>query len=335
MKRIIWSLAVLIVLSGVAYWIYTEKGSTNTIQGELTDFSVKDTAAIDRIFMADDQGNTILLERGEEDWILNEKYKARPDGIRILLETIHKVRVKSPVSQPAMENVLKDIMGNHTKIEIYQGGSQPVKTYFVGSANQLHTGTHMLIDGSSRPFITHIEGFHGFLTTRYFTNENEWRDREVFAYQYGDIKSVSINYLDTPENNFKIVDKGDHETFDFFAGPNLEPVQAVNDVAVKGYLANYKLIHFEGFEETKPMSFIDSVMSNVPMFELELEQWDGETREVIGYRKPLKEGYDPEGNPIDYDLDRLYLYIDGEQFVVGQYTIFDQLTFRSRDFISG
>lgn len=335
MKRVIWSLAILVLLSGIAFWVYNQNNQKSTIKSELTDFAVKDTAAIDKIFMADAQGKTILLERDGEDWRLNEKYKARPDGMRILLETIAKVRVKSPVSQPAIENVLKNIMGSHTKIEIYQGGSKPVKVYFVGSANQLHTGTHMLIDGSSRPYVTHIEGFHGFLTTRYFTNENEWRDREVFAYKYGDIKSVTIEYPGNPVDNFKIVDQGDHETFELYAGIDMQKVENTNEVAIKGYLANYKMIHYEGFEETKPMSYIDSVMNNTPTFNLKLEEWSGETHEIEGYRKPIKDGYDPEGQPIDYDVDRLYLFMNSHKLVVGQYAIFDQLTFKSRDFIGG
>ena len=37
-------------------------------------------------------------------------------------------------------------------------------------------------------------------------------------------------------------------------------------------------------------------------------------------------GYDPEGNLIDNDLDRLYLELDNGEMVIGQYAIFDPLT---------
>lgn len=335
MKKVIIGLLALLLVGGITFWLYQEKGAKSTIKKEITDFAVSDTAAIDKIFMADEQGNTILLKRQEDHWTVNDKYRARRDGIRILLETIKLVRVKAPVSQPALENVLKDIMGNHTKIEIYQGGDNPVKTYFVGSPNQMHTGTEMLIEGSSRPFFTHIEGHHGFLTTRYFTNENDWRDREIFGYKYGDIAEVSITYPNEPQNSFRIIDQGDHEHFAVYSGSGEQVVENIDNAYIQNYLSNYKMIHYESFEETKSTTFIDSVMQSTPIFTINVKEEDGTERLVHGYRKPLKEGYDPEGNPIDYDLDRLYLYIDSNEFVVGQYAIFDRLTWKAANFKRG
>jgi hypothetical protein len=64
-----------------------------------------------------------------------------------------------------------------TKIEIYSKGEK-VKQYYVGHATQDNTGTYMLLTNPEtdknyeEPFITHIPGFEGFLSTRYLTESS-------------------------------------------------------------------------------------------------------------------------------------------------------------------
>ena len=149
-------LFLLGLVSLAAYFFF--KPSSSTLKKERSDFAVKDTASITKIFMADQQGRSVLLERiNVDNWKLNNEFKARPDAVNILLETIKRVTVKSPVNRAAFENVVKQIAGAGTKVEIYQGKDTPSKTYYVGHSNQEHTGTFMLMENSTVPFLTHME----------------------------------------------------------------------------------------------------------------------------------------------------------------------------------
>ena len=184
------SILLLVVVATVAIYFYITNNNS-TLKKELSDFAVADTASITKIFMADKNGKSILLERiNGISWKLNGKYEARQDGINNLLETIKRVTVKAPVNKAAFETVIKKLASNGVKVEIYQNNDKkPSKVYFVGGSNQEHTGTEMLLQGSSIPFLTHIEGFYGFLTPRYFVNENEWKDRTIFRYNYGELRT--------------------------------------------------------------------------------------------------------------------------------------------------
>lgn len=324
MKRLILAAIMLLILGVVAYFMSTAE-SGSTIRSELSNFAVEDTSIVMRIVMKDQSGRQVDLRRQpDQSWTVNEAYTARPDAIKILLSTMKKLSVKSPVSENRLESIFKGIISSHVHVDIYSDEAEPIKSYYVGGANQLHTGTNMMMDGSSRPFVIHLEGFHGFLTPRFFTNELEWRSREIFGSKIEEIASVEVTYHATPERNFHFKNHGAGDLL-LLAGPKMDQPARFDTLELNAYLAQYKMIHYESYEETKTESFLDSVKMSNPIFKIKLET-DDETKTVVGFRKPLKDGYDLEGNPIDYDQDRLYIWVDSNQLFIGQYAIFDKLT---------
>ena len=324
MKRLIIGV-VMVATLGIIAFVMQQNQDGSTIRSELSDFAFKDTASITRVLLKDESGEIIDLRRIQgREWSVNSEFTARPDAVEILLTTMKRLSVKTPVSQSAMESTLKNIIASHVIVEIYTDSDEPVKSYYVGGANQSHTGTNMMMTGSSRPFVVHIEGFHGFLTPRFFTNELEWRSREIFGYQVEEIASVQIKYQETPKSNFKVTNRGGGD-IEVMTGEELSNPMGFDTLLLNGYLSNYKMIHYESYEETKTDDFIDSIKQSTPLFTIELET-DNDSRIVHGYRKPLREGYDLEGNPVKYDQDRLYVWVDSNELFVGQYAIFDKLT---------
>jgi hypothetical protein len=86
-KSTIITLTILIALAGLSIYIYKSKGKTSTIDKEASAFSFKDTASIDKIFLADKDGKQVLLEKKSQGWILDGKYPVRPDILDFI--TIH------------------------------------------------------------------------------------------------------------------------------------------------------------------------------------------------------------------------------------------------------
>ena len=323
MKRLLLGGFLLWAL-GIVAAIMVWNDGPSTMRTELADFALEDPQSVTKIILKNERGEQVILEKQENYWKVNSDFKARPDAIDILLETMTDLSIKSPVSQSAMETILKNIIAKHTLVTVYEGGSTPVKEYYVGGSNQLHTGTNMMMNGSSRPFVMHIEGFHGFLTPRYFSNELEWRSREVFEYKPEDIEYVGISYSKTPQKNFMITltESGEREVR---YGENDEVLNGYDTLMLNAYLSEYKMVHDESYEETKPQTFIDSVKQSVPEFTIRLAA-KGKEHLVKGYKKPLPEGYDLEGNTVSHDQDRLYIWVDEGELFVAQYAIFDKLT---------
>lgn len=306
--------------AAVAYLYFTQ--STSTLGGELTDFAYRDTAALHQITLKDENGDLVTLRRTADGWSLNDSLKARPDAIKTLLSTMAKISVKAPVNEKAMNTALKIIIGSHTLVEAYDADGQLVKSYFIGGPDQSHTGTFALMSGSERPFVVHLEGFHGFLSPRYFTNWREWQHRELIALRTDEIKAVRVERFGERAGGLTL---SKNESGWEVSPLTDDRVLAFDTVLLSAYLQRFAMVHFESYEETKTEAYLDSVTQSPPFFTLTVESNSGEQIALRGFTKPHK-GMDMEGREIDYDVDRLYVQ-HGNQCYVGQYAIFNPLLY--------
>ena len=330
-RTTLFSLFLLVILAAAAVYI-NRQDSYSTFDGDDQNFAVRDTQNITKVFLADREGNRILIERQNAgNWILNNEYEARQSAVNVLLETIRELKVYSPVSKSKYENVLKKIAQSGIKVEIYKDGSKPVKTYYVGAANMDHTGNYMLIDGASKPYVVHIEGFHGYLSPRFFTREEDWRVKRIWNYSFGEIDEVELVYPSEPEKSF-LVKQQQPGIFGLYDGEGNE-VAPYDTASVLSYIAMFKDVNFESFEVTKTPEQHDSIAAQTPKTIYKVTDRSGRVRKVETHKKIMQDKFDPEtGEPIEVDLDRMYGIIDDELTVIVQYYVFDPLTAELQEF---
>ena len=321
------TILVIFILTLIASWLFYNN-RTGTIKEELRDFAVKDTASINKIFMADANGKKVTLEKtGIRSWQVNRQYEARMDAIDVLLQTIYLLELKSPVSKASFDQVVKNIAGKSTKVEIYQGGNKPVKTYFVGGATPDNSGTYMLLENSSAPFIIHIPGFTGYLTTRYFTDQEGWRSTDLFKYNIAEVKSVEVTYAEKPEDSFIIenISNGKLSLRSTYYG---QPIANFDTTALVEYLMNYQKINFEFIVNDIPPATLDSIVTHCKKFTITVTDDSGNKKMVNAFKKPVPEGTLNMNNElIHFDQDRMYALINNDKdVVIIQHFVFDKLT---------
>ncbi|MCB0400763.1 MAG: DUF4340 domain-containing protein [Flavobacteriales bacterium] len=332
-------IAILIVLVAVTVVIVTRQDAStiDDIEGAKSDFAVQDTAAISKIFIADRKGVQVTLTRKNNIWMVDGSYPARPDNVKLLLKTFYRIKVKSPVPKAAIENVKKNIITEGIKVEIYQGEDQPAKVYYVGSPTLDDQGTYMYLetDGvkSSVPFIMHIPGFYGYLTTRFFTEPSQWRDAVVFKYVPEQIKGIKVNYYETPEQSFIIENQNQQFVLKNYADGSV--LNEVDTAKLAQYVSLYQNIYYEMIDiESKPEK-IDSVIHATPYFEIEVNDFLGSSNKIVAYHMPnYRQIQDKNEQLYLYDVDRMYAYLNDELFVFIQFATFDQITLPKSYFLS-
>lgn len=331
MKRNKVAIILVVLLGSVSFW-FIVNNKKSTLRKGLRNFALEDTGRVSKLFLADKNNRTITLEKLRPGlWRLNNKFYARNDAVNMLLETMKQIEVKSPVSKSAQENVIKSLAAGGIKIEAYQG-DKLIKIYYVGSETQDMLGTYMLLadpetmENSSVPYITYIPGFDGYLTTRYFTNETDWRDRSVFRYTPPEIKSVRVEFPMKPDDGFEINNLSGAK-FEVRSLPANLPLAAIDTLAVKQYISYFQNIQYELIEKLeKPL--IDSIVASSPVNIITLTDIKGNKNIVkIFYKRAAPDVIDHVTNkPAIYDKDRIFALINnGADFVTVQYFVFGKL----------
>ena len=340
MKKNKITIAILIVLTVISIFLICNN-SSSTMKKENIDFAVEDTSNITRIFLADKNGNKVVLKRlSQSDWIVNDKYNVSKDMIQTILRTISDLEIQMTIPKTARKNVLKSIASTGVKVEIYQMKhkinlfnkiklfltEQKVKTYYVGGPNQNHLGTRMLLEGSTEPYSIVIAGFQGFLTPRYSTKENEWRDRRIFyTNNLSTIKSIKIEFPNEPEKSFIFENDPKGAYIKNIKGEKIN--QDIDSSRFNRYLLSFYSVSFERFLDELSPNTRDSIIHLKPENIVSITTKDT-TIVVKTIKKTSASGeIDPiTGMEIDMDRDRLYGLINNDkELTICQYNEFDRI----------
>lgn len=320
-------LLVVMVLGIVAFYLVTSQNSF-TIKKELRDFAITDTGSVTKIFMADKTGKQVTLQKISPGiWQVNGKYEVRQDAIDLLLYTMMNLKVKNPVARSAQESVLKHMSTYATKTEIYIN-DRLAKVYYVGGATADQLGTFMLLENSSIPFVIYLESFNGYLTSRYFTDENLWRSKVLFNYEPGDLLSVSVQHNDTLSKSFKLTHYG-QGAFRLNTYGSKEETALSDTLRAWDYFSLFGNIQVETIVTEIIPAKKDSVLKSKPIMELDIVLRDQTKRHVVFFPMPVSERSlnqtDDAGFPLKFDLDRMYALADDKEFVIVQHFVMDKL----------
>ena len=333
-------IALIIIALVAAIFIFTGKKS-GTISESDKSFAVSDTASVHKIFLANKERVTTLLERNPDGsgWTVNGQWEVSVPMIDILLTTICRIRPAAPLPKTATENVIKRLSYNATKVEIYGmtyridfwgirlfPHETMLKCYYVGDVTQDNLGTYMLMDGSEKPFIVVLPGHRGYVASRYEVSPEAWRTHRVFDVGANEIERICIENVTNAEESFMINTNVPSGKFDVTT-PTGEPLQyRLDSLKVYNYLNSFKRINFESFTfDFLNQHAIDSILNSTPIFKVTLVQKEGETFNLrifpIIYDN-IRE-IDTDEPMVDYD--RCYAYLDNGEMVVVQYFTFDKI----------
>ncbi|MCB2221893.1 MAG: DUF4340 domain-containing protein [Bacteroidetes bacterium] len=332
-------LIVVVVLAIIAAFLVSNNRST-TFGSDVKGFAVKDTASITKVFLADKKNRSVLLKKvGTGEWTVNDNYKARMSGIRLLLETMKNLAAKYPVPNKAHNIVISQLAAQSIKVEVYQEvyrinlfdriklfpHEKLTKTYYVGGATADNMGTFMLMEGADVPFVVHLLGFRGFVAPRYSTFEKDWRDHVVFKTKLYDIQEVIVENPENPSESFKVINGDDH--IQLISLIDNQPVKRYDTLRVLNFLTAFNDIRYEALLDDMDPERVDSITSSTPKDIVTLIDESGDTTSIKTFFKANDNRLeDIEGNVYVYDVDRLYALVnDDRDFVLIQYYVFDKV----------
>ncbi|MAE08454.1 MAG: hypothetical protein CL661_06800 [Bacteroidetes bacterium] len=334
-----------IILAPAAIWILMQNDSSTLKESE-SEFAISDTSAVTKIFIADKQNNSVLLERTANGWILDGKYSTNPRVVEILLETMRRLKVKSPVPKAARDNIVKRMSSIGRKVEVYQKAhwinlfdkykmfpyEKLSKVYYVGDVTPNNLGTYMLMEDAADPYVIHIPGFRGFLTPRFSPIPDDWKSHQVFNHNLADIISISMEFLEIPDESFRVDISDSDGSYKLIKLSDKENISRFDTLRLLNFLTSFSDLRYESrLNNLMSPITIDSIMQSDPMFEVTLVDDKKDTTYIITYMKGTlsQEVKDEIYNKlVPDDRDRFYALINnGEDFVLMQYYTFDKILY--------
>lgn len=314
-------LLVLVVLLGVAGWLISNRNEQGSLERKLDyEFGIKDTASIDKIIIKDKRPSSVTLTRDEGFWVVNNEYRARKEAMNTLLETLHRMEMRNFIEERMKPTVLKRMSVFGKEVQIYQNGKL-LKTFFVGTETHDEMATYMMNKASDAPFAVNIPGFNGYLSSRFFTQAELWRSRDVTLMNPRSIREVQMVYPDSLNKSFKITVFSPDSLY----LTNLEDEKVVRQasrVKMRIYLAASSRIKYEGaILPTDPIyQRRDSLLASTPVFYITIKDNNGKSTRLEGYKvRGPAELPDPTLDVPEFDPDRLHAFIDRERMVLIQY----------------
>ncbi len=317
-------LALVVIVGLVALWVYVKPFQRVPYDPEA--FSVADTSEIQKIVLADKQGRVVVLSRSDKGWLVNDKWIAQPENVRLLLTTLMKQRVKFPAPVPARENILREMEVSAVRVDVYGEDEEPMLPFYIGPATPDNMATYMLRVGDTLPYAVHLPGHIGVLNPRYHTEAQEWRRKVLIALRPEQIRMVEVRYPQFKEPGFRLY----HNNGNF----ELEPIDyppiadSVSTRVLRFYLNQFGKLGVLGFVDNRRL--IDSILRQ-PVYATLMVVTQQDTIRLRFYLHGIDERskvpFDPQtGKPLKYDRDRLWVYDpESGELMLGQWFVWGRV----------
>lgn len=333
-------LLIIVILLLIITIVLIISNTKDTLSNKENQFAVEDTTGITKIFIADKNNNFVTLKKVDNtaSWTVNDTFSAIKENVFTLLKTIMEVEVKIPVPKNGADHIMRMLATTSTKVEIYKQAyrinifgirwfpyEKNVKTYYVGVPTQDNMGTYMVMEGSDTPYIVYIEGFRGFLSSRYSPFVKDWRDHTIFRMKYKQIKSVEVIMHEKPEESF-IAEKTGIRDFIVQSGDKSKKIN-YDTLKIMDLFSSFEDIRFESFLNDLDELTKDSIKNSPPYITINVVDTTGKVTKVeTRLMKAPPSQIDQLGNEVLWDRDRLYAYINnGKDLVVVQFFVFGRL----------
>ena len=324
MKKSLPLIVLVLVVAVAAYFLSTNIEPSSTGIKSQTSFEISDTSNVGKIIIVSaGSGAKVRLERqADNNWMVNDKFRAREDAIQTILKTFKNIYVQRPVKKEAVETSLRIIAGGSKKVEIFDREGNWIKTWYVGHASKDNKGTHMLLETpgggkSPNPFIMDMKGFIGMLNTRFFTDENEWRSVGILNYPNMDIREVEVTYPDELEKSFRITYGGGND-IKLYRHDSEKEISVYDTSVVKDYLLNFKLASFENYKTGLSPAETDSVLQLTPYQVIRVKDNSRERTIRLWPKKVLSEEDAADRIEPEVDGDRVYAATTAGELALAQ-----------------
>jgi hypothetical protein len=198
-KKNIQLLISLVVMTSVIalLFIFSDSKSGSSVDKNL--FQIVNLDKIDHVVLESPKGKTDLKFNGTK-WMVNEKYEADRQMITVLFATLKQTIAKREVATNLRDSLQKEILSAGTKVSCFEAGNLSREIWVGGNTQKTETYFQLK---NGKPYVVTIPGYRVYVASIFELSSNDWRDKQVFNFNWQNIKSLEANFSSDSKQNFK------------------------------------------------------------------------------------------------------------------------------------
>lgn len=201
-KKNISLLIALIVLSLACIGVYWSGRSDSTFNVNQNLFRVDDFKSIDHIVL-NSSAQKVELKYVDNRWRVNDRYLADRNLVDVLFATLQQAIPKRPIAEQMQDSVSNELKRSGVHVSLYAGSE--LKKEFLAGGNVAKSQAYFSEVANPTPYLMVIPGYRVYVSGILELDENGWRDRYVFGFNWQNFKKLETTYPENPKNNFTVI----------------------------------------------------------------------------------------------------------------------------------
>ena len=243
-------------------------------------FRLQDLNKVNRLELKSDSADVTLSYSGSK-WRVNDRYDADGNMIRVLFATLQQAQPRRAAPQRMQDSLFNYLSTSGTTVSLFEGDE--LKKKFLAGGNATKTQSFFADQESKRVYVMNIPGYRVYVSGILQLNENAWRDKYVFPFNWENFRSLEAIFPGRPAENFTVSMSRDFFGIDGMAEADTSKLNSFLDdvslLTVEEYLGEPGLS--EGLQQQQPR--IEIRVSDVAnrTYRLRLFEY-GPQKEVFG-----------------------------------------------------
>ena len=270
---------MLIILIGCAVFVINDRTKQSSFSGKVTSIEFGDTSLINKITIVHPNAETVNLSKDEYgQWKIDNSFKARKQLINFLLYGLEKLEVKRPVSENQHREILQKLKTKGHKVTI---DNEKESVSFSILTNEADVNSSWFATEDGVPVIVHVPGVQGDLSQLVGLGRQDWRTRELFTSTALSLKSIKIDYPQSPSEGFEIISSNNSFL--------LKGRQDTDTSKTNKYVMAFRYINFDKYLDSEKIKAVSS--SNLePYAIISLTDIDEMRNKVLEIYLPASDG---------------------------------------------
>lgn len=242
-------MVVLLVTTTLMYW---QMNTGSSLDVDKDAFKVEGLDKVDRVVLESPRQKVELKFNGAR-WKVNDQYNADRGMIDVLFATLQQAEPKRPVAVRIQDSVSRELNESGTHVSLYAGTE--LKKKFTAGGDPQKKQAYFKDDGNT-PYVMVIPGYSVYVSGILELDENGWRDKYVFGFNWRNFQQLEASFPTDPDNDFKIVMKDNR--------PEVEGIVQADTARLNDFLDNVSLLRADQFVNSGK----DSLLQEKPLMHI-------------------------------------------------------------------